>query len=781
MFRKKEEVLINMKNVAIIIPKLSGGGAERIGGLLSQKLSNIYNVYLFVYDTHDMVYDYGGTIVDLSINGLEYTDHYLEEYKRKYNIDCAISFLDEINFSNIQTRRDECVIISERCAVSSIDPPDYWVMKGIRSLYRNADKIISVSHGVQYDLVKNFGIDRKLITTIYNFIDIESIYKKMNEELSSDVLSFVGNSRVILNIGRLHGQKNQKRILVQFEKLLHEEERLKLIIIGAGAEIQQLQMLIKTLQLNEYVMIVPYGKNPFPYYKLATLFVLASKYEGLPNVLLESMICKTPIVAVDCLAGPRELLNDEICYDEKVSGYKVCKRGVLVEQAISDELGKTEYLKGAMQLVLRSENLRMKLIESGLQYIDQYSNKRILDAWIDVIENTQRKMVCSKDTEMMKENDKNIIVYGAGKYGKIIIGPYLNAEDDYDLLCFAVSNKEGNPKEVCGIPVFEIEELLQYKDSATILMGVSQQYQNQVLNILNTYGFKKVVYPSLVKLDYRYYSRVCVDKYEEELTGWYRINTGKKLDWNNLRTYNEKLQWLKLYDQTKEKQIVSDKYLVRDFVCGKIGSEYLLPLFGCWDFFDEIEFEKLPDEFMLKCTHGEGWNVTIYNKTELDFLRLKEQFDSWMMLDYAFCSGFDLNYRNVKRRIIAEQIPHTLKGKEPGKYNMFVFNGKVKVLQIDIGRETDRKRKLYTIDWEELPCGIGYSVIEDVKIKRPDCLEKLIALSETLGTGFRHVRVDFYVVGSRIYFDKMVFVPGSGTEQFTSERFALEMGSWILL
>lgn len=770
-----------MKNIAIIIPKLSGGGAERIGGLLSQKLSGIYNVYLFLYDIYDNIYDYGGTIVNLSINGSEYIDHYLEEYKRKYKIDCAISFLDDINFSNIRTRGDECVIISERCAVSSIDPPDYWIMKGIRSLYHYADKIISVSHGVQYDLVKNFGIDKNLITTIYNFIDTNSIYEKMNKKLSSDVLSFVGESRVILNIGRLHEQKNQKTILVQFRKLLFEEENIKLIIMGAGAEIKQLQALIKALQLDKFVMIVPYGKNPFSYYKLASLFVLASKYEGLPNVLLESMICKTPIVAVDCLAGPRELLNDEVVYDKKVSGYKVCKRGVLVEQAVSDELGETEYLKEAMQLVLNSENLRKKLIESGSQYIEQYSNEKILDVWVNVIENTQRKIGCFKEIEIMKEPDKNIIVYGAGKFGKTIIAPYLSNETDYDLLCFAVSNKEENPREICGIPVFGIEELVQYKENATVLIGVSQQYQSQVLKILDIYGFKKVVYPSLVKLDYRYYSRVCVDKYEEELTGWYRIHTERKLDWNNLRTYNEKLQWLKLYDQTKEKQVVSDKFLVRDFVRKKIGDEYLLPLFGCWDFFDEIEFEKLPDEFMLKCTHGRGWNIAVYNKAELGFLKLKEQFDSWMMLDYAFCSGFDLNYRNMKRRIIAEQILYPLNGEELRKYNVFVFDGNVKIIQVDIGAETDRKRILYTRDWEYLPYGIGHPIADNVDIIKPDCLEKIIVLSETLGAGFRHVRVDFYVIDDRIYFDEMTFVPGKGTEKFTSEKFALEMGSWITL
>ena len=771
-----------MKNIAIIVSCLRGGGAERIAGLLSKKLSGIYNVYLFLSDTRDIIYDYGGTIVNLSINGAAYIDYYIAEYKRKYKIDCAISFLETMNFRNIQTKGNECVIISERCAQSLIDPPIQREIEGIKRLYNYADKIVSVSHGVAYDLAENFGIDESIITTIYNFIDVDSIYKKMNEEVSSDILSFVGDSKVILNVGRLHEQKNQKKILVQFEKLLRENKNVKLIIVGTGAEKKQLQSLIEMMGLNDYVRIIPYGKNPFPYYKLAALFVLASKYEGLPNVLLEAMACSVPIVAVDCLAGPRELLKDNFDYQENIIGYEICSRGILVEQAYTDETGETEYLKEAIELLLYKDDIRKKIVENGKQYMEEYSNNRILDEWVHVIENTQdRKLEPPQEPDDKLEKSKKVIIYGAGKVGSALALRYLDKEDEYDLLCFAVSDKTENKKEVFGLPVFEIAELIDYREEAVVLIGVSQQYQKAVTDMLNKYGFKNVVSPLYREKNYRYYAELDVKKYGDVLAQWYRIHTGMKLDWNNLKTYNEKLQWLKLYDQTEEKRILSDKFRVRDFVREKIGEEHLVPLLGCWDSFDEIDFEKLPSEFVLKCNHGSGWNLVVHNKEDLNFPKVKEQFDSWMMLNYAFCSGFELNYKGIKPQIIAEQMLYLPKGEELRDYKVFVFGGKAKIVQVDIDRNTYHRRNLYTRDWTYLPYGIGYPMAGDVEIKKPDCLDELIMLSEALGAGFRHVRVDFYIIDDKVYFGEMTFSHGSGTEKFTSNEFALEMGSWIAL
>lgn len=742
-----------MKNIAIIVSSLKGGGAERIAGLLSKRLSKKYQVYLFVCDLHDIVYDYGGTIVNLSINGAEYIDHYIAEYKRKYKIDCAISFLEGMNFSNIRTKGEECVILSERCAQSPIDPPIRDEIERIKRLYNYADGIVAVSHGVKYDLAVNFGVNEKLIKTIYNFIDVDSIHKKMKEAIDPDIESFVGDAKIILNVGRLHEQKNQKKILVQFQKLLRENENLKLIIVGAGSEKNRLQSIITNLALDDYVRIIPYGKNPFPYYRLASLFVLASEYEGLPNVLLEAMTCGVPIVATDCLAGPRELLNDEVDYGADLKRYKVCKRGVLVEQARSDETGETEYLREAIQLLLDSEELRNNMIQNGTQYIREYSNSKILDAWIEVIENAgNKKIKCPDDLPVEKEEGKSIIVYGAGKKGKTAMLPYLADADSYDLLCFAVSSKEKNPAKIFGLPVMEIEELIPYREEAIVLMGVSYQHQKIVLDHLNHYGFKKVVYPIYRGHDYRYYANLCEDAYEEELSLWYRMHMKKRLDWENLKTYNEKLQWLKLHDRIRDKRLLSDKCSVRDFVQKKIGREYLVPLLGCWDSFDQIKFEELPDQFVLRCTHGEDWYLAVHHKSDLDQIEAGKQFDSWMMLDYAFCSGLQMNYKGIEPKIIAEQMLCSIHGEDIRNYKVFVFGGKAKLIQV-----------------------------EKVQVKKPDCLDELLTLSETLGEGFLHVQIEFYVVAGRIYFGRMIFSPGSGVEEFTSEEFALEMGRWIEL
>lgn len=771
---------MNMKNLAIIIPSLSNGGAERIAGLLSKKLSSIYNVYLFVADIHNKVYDYGGTIVNLSINGEEYIEHYIAAYKHKYKIDCAISFLEGMNFSNIRTRGNECVIISERSARPPVGLSTRNENKGFKKLYNYVDRIVAVSEGAKYNLVENFGIDENIITTIYNFIDADDIYKKMNGEIDSDILSFVGNSKVILNVGRLQEVKNQKKILMQFAKLLHENENVKLIILGTGRMKSRLESLIQTLGLEKYVRIIPYNKNPFPYYRLATLFVLASKHEGLPNVLLEAMVCGVPIVAVDCLAGPRELLKNDFNYEDNQVGYEVCSRGILVEQAETDETGETGHLKEAMQLVLHEDGIRKRIVENGKKYMKEYSNDRILDEWVNVIENTlDRKPVPPKEPDIELEKNKKIIVYGAGEVGTALMLPYLEKEDEYDLLCFAVSEKTENKREVLGLPVFGIEELVEYREDAMVLIGVSYPYQEEVKDVLDKYAFKNIVCPLYKKEDYRYYVELDAEKYEAALAKWYRIHTGMKLDWNNLRTYNEKLQWLKLYDQTENKRVLSDKFRVRDFVREKIGEEHLVPLLGCWDSFDEIGFEKLPSEFVLKCTHGRGWNLVVHNKEELDLHELKEQFDSWMMLDYAFCSGLELNYRGIEPKIIAEQVLRSSMGEELKNYKVFVFDGSAKIIQVDIDTNTYQRRNLYTRDWEYLPYGIGYPMAGDVEIKKPDCLDELIAFAEILGAGLRHALVSFYIIDNKIYFSEMTFSHGSGTEKFSSHDFALEMGSWI--
>lgn len=771
-----------MKNIAIMIGCLHGGGAERIAGLLSKRLSRKYNVYLFLTNTDNIVYEYEGTIVNLAINGNEFIKYYAAEYKKKYEIDCAISFLEGMNFINIQTKGKEKVIISERCTPSRQYFAYDYPSQCIKRLYNYADKIVSVSQGVEYDLIERFHIKKDSVTTIYNFVDKDIVYRKLNMELAKDVSDFAGDSKIVLNIGRLAVEKKQKKLLVQFSKLLSEGEDAKLIIVGSGGLYKQLCELVHSLGIGKYVKIINYMNNPFPCHKIATIFALTSDSEGLPNVILEAMVCGTPIVAVDCMSGPRELLKESSDYKDKITGIEICKNGILVEQADSDTTGRTEYFKNAMKILLHDEHLRNTMASNAKRYMENYSNEKIGNDWIKVIEeNTYSSSEKVPEVADGVLTAKKIIIYGAGVVGRLVMLPYLNKEKEYDLLCFAVSGREGNAESIYGIPVFEIEQLLEYRDDAVVLIGVSEKFQQEVTDMVEDYGFKHIAYPVYQQRDYVYYCETDECHYKEEVSKWYMEKTDKRFEWNNLNTYNEKLQWLKLYDCTKEKRMLSDRYQVRAYVEERIGEQYLIPLYGCWDSFEQIDFDSLPEQFVLKCTHGPKWSLIVEDKELLNMAKIKEQFESWMMLDYAYISGFSMNYRGIVPRIIAEEKIKEPDNEELNEYGIYVFDGKVKIVQPDCGKNSDFKSNLYTKDWEELLDGMEYPTASDIRIEKPRHLGKMIELSEELGRGFRHVRVDFYFNGSRIYFNKMNFIPENGIGKFTSKKLEKQMGSWILL
>lgn len=197
--------------------------------------------------------------------------------------------------------------------------------------------------------------------------------------------------------------------------------------------------------------------------------------------------------------------------------------------------------------------------------------------------------------------------------------------------------------------------------------------------------------------------------------------------------------------------------------------------------FYQIKLEELPDQFVLRCMHGEDWYLAVHHKSDLDQIEAGKQFDSWMMLDYAFCSGLQMNYKGIEPKIIAEQMLCSTRGEDIRNYKVFVFGGKAKLIQVEIGQDTCRKRSLYTTEWTYLSHHIASAAVEKVQVKKPDCLDELLTLSETLGEGFLHVQIEFYVVDSRIYFSRMIFSSGSEVEEFISEEFALEMGRWIEL
>ena len=169
---------------------------------------------------------------------------------------------------------------------------------------------------------------------------------------------------------------------------------------------------------------------------------------------------------------------------------------------------------------------------------------------------------------------------------------------------------------------------------------------------------------------YDYCLELKPEQYEQELKLWFKKKTGKSLDLISPKSFNEKIQWLKLYNSTPLKTILADKYLVRNYVKEKIGEGYVLPLLGVYDSFEEIDFDKLPNEFVLKANHGSGWNLIVKDKMDIDYNDAKKKFFVWTRTNFAFKNGFELHYANILPKLIVEEY-HPCKY----EYQFWCFNG----------------------------------------------------------------------------------------------------------
>lgn len=274
------------------------------------------------------------------------------------------------------------------------------------------------------------------------------------------------------------------------------------------------------------------------------------------------------------------------------------------------------------------------------------------------------------------------------------------------------------------------------------------------------------------------------EKYEEALKIRFKLTTGENLDLENPKTFAEKIKWLILYDSTPIKTRLADKYLVRNWIKEKIGEQYLIPLLGVWDNFDEIDFDTLPNQFVLKTNHGSGMNLVVKDKSKLDMDAARKKFNQWLQTNYAFYF-LELHYMNIPPKIIAEKYME-----EQGflnDYKLMCFGGEVKFLYVNTERVSDpngngdHRLTSFTKDWEKMPV----ILIPDYKpsdrdIPRPKNLDQMIHLAEILSKGFAFVRVDFYEVKDHVYFGEMTFTPDGGYRPIP-EEFGYEMGSWIQL
>lgn len=279
---------------------------------------------------------------------------------------------------------------------------------------------------------------------------------------------------------------------------------------------------------------------------------------------------------------------------------------------------------------------------------------------------------------------------------------------------------------------------------------------------------------------YRINSKMKASQYPSALEKWYKWATGKTLDLDNPVTFNQKLQWMKLYDATPLKTLLADKYLARDWIAEKIGEEYLVPLLGVWDNADEIDFDVLPEKFALKCNHGSGWNVIVSDKHDLDFENTRKVLNEWVRTNFAFYSGFEMQYMNIPPKIIAEKYLESKTGLID--YRFYCFNGEPKQVWVDIFSGTpNHLRCIYDIDWNKLDIKCGWPDGSKYLSEKPINFEKMIEFSKVLSRDFAFVRVDFFENDGKLYMGEMTFTPMSGTGNFDPSSWDYELGKMLKL
>ena len=252
------------------------------------------------------------------------------------------------------------------------------------------------------------------------------------------------------------------------------------------------------------------------------------------------------------------------------------------------------------------------------------------------------------------------------------------------------------------------------------------------------------------------------------------------IDFSNPRNYNEKIQWLKLYDRKPEYSMLVDKAAVKEYVSTIIGEDHIIPTIGLWDRVEDINFDALPERFVLKCTHDSNSICFCRDKRDFDKEKAKTKLKKALKNNF-YKEGREWPYKNVKPRIIAEKLMTDESGEELKDYKVFCFDGEPRMIQVDSGRFSKHVRNHYTTDWEYIDASINFPTDRNVKIERPKELDTLLRFARNLSKGFIHLRVDFYIINEKIYFGEITFYHGSGYNTFNPKSFNNEKGNWIKL
>ena len=276
---------------------------------------------------------------------------------------------------------------------------------------------------------------------------------------------------------------------------------------------------------------------------------------------------------------------------------------------------------------------------------------------------------------------------------------------------------------------------------------------------------------------FRKLSRLIPDRIYLQIV--YFRNFKKFIDFDNPKTFNEKIQWLKLNYRKEEYTNLVDKYRVKQYITKLIGEEYVIPTLGVWKNVDDIDFKSLPEKFVLKCNNDSGGIVICKNKKDFDEVKAKS-FLKERLKNNGYWYGREWPYKNVKPCIIAEKYMEDSISKDLKDYKFFCFNGSMEFFDIDIDRFIEHRSNYYDRNGNFLPFGKTYCPPDYTKkIEMPKNLDKMIELAETISHNTVLSRIDFYEIDGQVYFGEITFYPGSGFSPFTDEKWDYKLGDMI--
>ncbi len=258
----------------------------------------------------------------------------------------------------------------------------------------------------------------------------------------------------------------------------------------------------------------------------------------------------------------------------------------------------------------------------------------------------------------------------------------------------------------------------------------------------------------------------------------FKKKISRKLDLNNPKSFNEKIQWLKLNDRNPRYTELVDKYDAKEYIKKIIGEEYVIPTLGVYDKFDDIDFSKLPNSFVIKCTHDSGGIFICKDKSSFDKKNAEKMINRRLRRNFYYF-GREWPYKNIVPRIIVEKCMTDSENEDLVDYKVMCFNGEPKIIFTCTDRFSDGlKVTFFDLDWNKLPFERHYPASKK-KISKPKNYEKMLKLSKLLSKNMPFVRMDWYEIKGKLYFGEFTFYPGSGLEEFTPEEWDYKLGDML--